>query len=335
MPKKPHRKSHPREKSKPIKASGHKLHIPQRFYPFIVAAILLLVFLIPILIGLFSFTPTYSASIPEPSATPIPSPTVKPIIKPFSSPPNLTSKSAYVLDRDSGTVIYSLNADEEVFPASTTKIMTAMVAMNTYKLDQIITIYEEDASLGQTMKLKKGELISVKNLLYGTLVTSGNDAALALALSYPDGGYTGFVKAMNQKALDLSLTHTQYKNVSGLDVVGHFTSAKDLATLANFALKNDLFRQIVATRTINVSSQDSKIKHHLTTTNQLLWKIPDLTGVKTGWTDGAGECLVATITRQGHQIITVVLGSQDRFADTQNLIDWTYNNFVWKLPKAQ
>jgi D-alanyl-D-alanine carboxypeptidase len=245
--------------------------------------------------------------------------------------PAVNSKAVAVYDPVTQTLIFGQNQDQELMMASTTKIMTALIALDTYRLDQPVTIYEEDGTIGQTMNLKKGEVISVNNLLFGTLVASGNDAALALALSYPDGGYTGFVKAMNQKAGRLGLTHTQYKNVSGLDEAGHYTSARDLATLAAYALQDPLFAKIVTTKTINVASVDGKIKHQLITTNQLLWKIPDLLGVKTGLTEGAGECLVSSINRNNHQIVTVVLGSSNRFNDTQELINWTYHDFDWKL----
>lgn len=258
-----------------------------------------------------------------PPAPPIPIDTVQ------IPPPFVSAQSVFIIDPVSNTILYQKNPHLQLLPASTTKIMTALVALDTYPLDQIITISEEENTKGHTMNLVRGEQITVQNLLYGMLVGSGNDAALALALSYPHGGYSGFVQAMNTKAKLLNLSNTSYKNVSGVESLGHFTSAQDLAILTRTALENPHFRSMVATKNIIVSSADNTIKHPLTSTNQLLGIIEGVTGVKTGWTELAGECLVSSTTRNNHHIITVVLNSQDRFADSAALINWIYHTYTW------
>lgn len=248
----------------------------------------------------------------------------------YTPPPPTSAESIVIIDADTGFSLYQQDPHTRRLPASTTKIMTALVALDTYDLDQILTVTREEDTIGQTMKLVAGEQITFQNLLQGLLISSGNDAALTLALGYPDGGYSGFVAAMNQKATNLGLRNTQYQNVSGLDGVNHYTSAADLAALTRHALSNPTFAQIVATKQATVNSVDGQISHRLTSTNQLLEEIEGVSGVKTGWTEAAGECLVTTVTRDGHQLITVVLGSQDRFADSAALIQWAFANHTYK-----
>jgi len=167
-------------------------------------------------------------------------------------------------------------------------------------------------------------------LLYGLLVQSANDAATVLAQNYP-GGEDAFIAAMNNKAVSLGLTATHFTNASGLDAYGHYTTAHDLALIAAAAMTNPVFKKIVATQGISVSDVDFTITHELTTINQLLGVVPGLAGVKTGWTEQAGECFVAYVDRGGRQFIIVVLGSDDRFGETQQLIDWVFANFQFQL----
>ena len=260
----------------------------------------------------------------------LPPPPPVPVKDPNAPIPVLSAKGAIIIDPESSSVLFEHNADQLLMPASTTKIMTALVALDTFPLDQVITIDQEEHTIGHTMNLIRGEQITVRDLLYGMLIASGNDAALALALSYPQGGYTGFVAAMNRKAADLHLNHTTYKNVSGVESPGHLTTARDLARLASYALQHDLFAQIVSTPRLVIQSSDGRLTHDLQSTNQLLGMVDGVTGVKTGWTENALECLVISATREGHSIITVVLGSLDRFGESQTLIDWTYQHYTWE-----
>ena len=242
--------------------------------------------------------------------------------------PWLSARAVVVIDAQDKTILYEKNPDLELLPASTTKIMTGLVALEAYSLDQIITI-DGVHQTGQVMKLKAGERISVANLLYGLLVQSANDAATVLAQNFP-GGEDAFIEAMNQKVKDLGLTHTRFTNASGLDAYGHYTTAHDLALIAAAAMTNETFKTIVGTLGITVSDADNTTAHDLTTINELLGEVPGLIGVKTGWTQAAGECFVAYVSRNGRDLITVVLGSSDRFGETAALINWAYLNHRWQ-----
>ena len=243
--------------------------------------------------------------------------------------PLLSARGAFVMDAESATVLYRKNPDTLLLPASTTKIMSALVALESYDLDDVVTIKEESDSIGHSMNLVKGEKISVKNLLYGILVESGNDAAFALAQNYP-GGYSAFIDRMNEKTQELQLENTHFRNVSGVEQFGHLTTVRDLAILAKAAMKHDIFARVVGTKYITVKSADNTITHNLSNINDLLGVVPGIKGVKTGWTENAGECLVTATERNNREIITVVLGSGDRFGETQELIEWAYANHQWQ-----
>lgn len=250
-----------------------------------------------------------------------------------TSAPRLSARAIVVQDVSSKTLIFSKNPDTLVLPASTTKIMTALVALDHWdNLDTVITVKNEDRAIGQTIELEKGESLTINSILNGLLIHSGNDAALALADNYP-GGYTKFVEAMNQKAKSLHLDHTAYKNPSGVEQYGHITTARDLAILASVAMKNPILSEIVRSKYKLVTDITGEIKHPLTTTNELLGVIPGIKGLKTGWTENAGECLVSAVERDGHMVITVVMGSTDRFGDTTKLIDWTFAHHNWIIPE--
>jgi len=214
--------------------------------------------------------------------------------------------------------------------------MTALVSLDYYKLSDVLTVGKLEVN-GETIKLVEGEKMTVENLLYGLLVASGNDAALVLAQNYP-GGQINFVQAMNQKAQDLNLTHTYFANPTGLDsnkegkILTDFsyTTALDLARLAAFALKNENFLRFVSTTNITISDIQGKIFHKLDNVNELLGKFSGVKGVKTGWTEEAGECLVGYTERDNHGLITVIMGSQDRFGETTKLVNWVFGNFQWQ-----
>lgn len=277
----------------------------------------------------------YQRLWPHPQALPVkrnplelPPPTQYPVFAGVEAP-YLTAQAVIVVDSDSAVVLYEKNAQVPLFPASTTKIMTALVALEAYPLDEVITVKQASESIGHEMRLVPGERISVKNLLYGALVESGNDAALALAQHYP-GGYQDFIDRMNQKAKEFNLENTQFRNVSGVEQAGHVTTVRDLAILAKEALKNETFAEIVGTEVVTLQSEDGEITHTLRNINELLGTVPGVKGVKTGWTENAGECLVTVTERDGHTIITVVLGSEDRFGESKKLIDWAFANHRWE-----
>jgi len=245
--------------------------------------------------------------------------------------PSLSARGAMVIDVESGAVLLEKNSDIQMMPASTTKIMTAMVAMEEYSLDEVVEVKNEDESIGSSSDLVKGERMSVENLLNAMLISSGNDAALTLAQHY-EGGYGGFVEAMNKKARDWHMGNTFYKNVSGVEQFGHVTSVRDMAILTKEALKKPLFVEIVGTKQKTISSVDGQIEHALNNINELLGSVEGIRGVKTGFTRNSGECLVAYVERDGREIITVVLGSSDRFGETTALIEWAYGNHEWLTP---
>lgn len=247
--------------------------------------------------------------------------------------PYVSARSVVIQDAVSKTIMYSKNPDSLLMPASITKVMTALVALDYWTdLDTIIEVKNEDRAIGQTIDLQKGERITIKNILYGLLVHSGNDAALAVADNYP-GGYSSFVQAMNDKAKSLHLDNTTFKNPSGVEQYGHLTTSRDLAILASTALANPILASIVEIQRIVVTDTTGAIIHDLLTTNELLGQVPGLKGLKTGWTSGAGECLVSYIERDGKKVIVVVLGSLDRFGDTRLLVDWAYDHHEWITPQ--
>lgn len=246
--------------------------------------------------------------------------------------PYSSANSIIIQDVESKAILYSRNPDNLILPASTTKIMTALVALDTWPdLETVITVQNEDRAIGQTISLIKGEQLTVQSLLYGLLVHSGNDAALALADNHPDG-YAGFVSAMNKKAQELHLDNTVYKNPSGVEQYGHVTTARDLAVLASVVIQNPLINDIVATRQITIYDLTQTHAHYLESTNELLGILPGLRGLKTGWTENAGECLVSYVERDGHALIFVVMGSSNRFGDTTALVNWAFSHHQWLVP---
>ncbi|MDO8503580.1 MAG: serine hydrolase [bacterium] len=253
--------------------------------------------------------------------------TVVPVLQKGAKRPELSARSIFAIDLDSGKTLFSKDPDEPLLPASTTKIATALVSLAHYNLDDVLTVPKMKVD-GQTMDLVEGEKISVRNLLYGMLVFSANDAAEVLARSYP-GGRDNFLLAMNEltKLYDLDKTH--FVNPAGFDEYLHFSTARDLAKLAFEAMRNPIFAQIVGTPKTEVASEDSQVVHKLVNINELVGKIDGVLGVKTGWTINSGGSLITMVDREGHKIILSVLGSEDRFGETEKLIDWLYANYSW------
>jgi serine-type D-Ala-D-Ala carboxypeptidase (penicillin-binding protein 5/6) len=241
---------------------------------------------------------------------------------------DVTATGIVVLDIDSDVYIYKRNADELLSPASTTKILTALVALDTYSLDDIVTVHTV-MNDGQVIGLVPGERITVENLLFGALIHSGNDAAYTLAEHYP-GGVEKFVAAMNKKAKELHLDHSNFTNPVGYDDPNHKMTPTDLARLGEVALDNKIIAKMVAIPQITISDVTHTYFHALKNVNELLGKIPGVGGIKTGWTEEAGENLMTLIDRGGHRVIIVVLKSQNRFSDTEKLINWVFSNYQWK-----
>ena len=228
---------------------------------------------------------------------------------------DLSAKSAILFDCTTGNVVYEKNADERSLIASTTKIMTAVVAAENYDINQTVQILPEWCGAeGSSMYLAAGESVTVKELLYGLMLMSGNDAAQALSCIY-SGISADFVELMNNKALELGLSDTRFSNPSGLDEDDHYSTAKDLAMLAGYALSNDTIASVCATK------QTEAAGRFMSNHNKLLFTIPGACGVKTGYTDEAGRCLVSAVERNGRMLIAVTLNAPDDWNDHEKLYD--------------
>lgn len=254
--------------------------------------------------------------------------TPAPVLAGNVSFPILSAQAALAIDLDSRITLYEKDPDKPLLPASTTKIITALVAMDYYPLDKVLRVDKVNVK-GQKMGLVEGEQITVGNLLYGLLVYSANDAAEVLAENFP-GGRDLFITAMNLKVEELGLENTHFNNPSGLDGSGHLSTARDLIQVSEVAMGDVQFRQMVGTKEKVVTSVDGKIKHRLTNINELLGKVEGILGVKTGWTESARENLVTYVERDGKRIMIVLLASQDRFGETEELIDWIFSNYSWQ-----
>lgn len=250
--------------------------------------------------------------------------------------PTLNSRRYVVFDRLSKTCIYGKNENTESAMASTTKIMTAIIVLENCKnLEDVVTIGAKAANTGGSrLGLKKDDKISVNDLLYGLLMRSGNDAAVALA-NYVSGSVESFADLMNNKATSLGLTHTHFVTPHGLDNPNHYTTPFELAYLTDYALQNSVFATIVKTRFATIKIND--VPRELKNTNELLLgNIDGVYGVKTGFTGNAGRCLVTAVKRNNMDLIIVVLGAdtrKDRAKDTLKLIDYCTSEFKVKNVK--
>ncbi len=242
-------------------------------------------------------------------------------------PAKVSAQGVVIYDIASSQVIYGKNEHLRLMPASTTKMMTALVALDEYDPEEIITVSRAAEAIGHSVDLAEGEQFTVINLITAMLINSGNDAAVSLA-DHHAGGYQTFVDLMNRKAITFGLKDTHFSNVSGVEADDHYSSASDLAIIATRVMDNPTLKKIVGTKETTVTTVNSKIIHKLKNLNQLLWDVPGVIGIKTGWTELAGDCLVTYVSRD-HDIITVVLNSRDRFADSKAIIEWTYANFTW------
>jgi D-alanyl-D-alanine carboxypeptidase (penicillin-binding protein 5/6) len=242
--------------------------------------------------------------------------------------PFISAGGIYLVDLTSHTMLWQKNADQHFYPASTTKIVSSMVALSAFGNKQVINVPYVPKE-GQVLGLQSGEQYYFEDLLYGLLVQSGNDVAEVLAYNYP-GGYDKFIAQMNQTVVNLKLKDSKFRNPSGIDQYEHFSSPHDLALISAKALDNTDFAKIVSTKSYNISDLSEKRQIQLENVNKLLGEIEGLKGVKTGWTQLAGECLVSYLEKDDRQILSVVLQSQDRFTDTKRILAWALDNFSWQ-----
>jgi len=251
-----------------------------------------------------------------------------PISKGFPTP-DTTARSVLILDLASGKSLFEKEPDQKLPIASTTKIMTALLANSYFKQNAILTVNDGASIIGSKVGFNKGESLTFRSLLYGLLLNSGNDAAYVIAENYP-GGILGFVSAMNKKVIELDLKNTHFENPAGLDSPNHFSSARDLSKITEHALQDYQLARIFATKDTEITSIDKKYTYKLHNLNKLLASVVGVLGVKTGYSENAKENLVTLVDREDHKILLVVLGSDDRFGETTGLIDWAYSNFAWQ-----
>ncbi|AEG58887.1 D-alanyl-D-alanine carboxypeptidase family protein [Desulforamulus ruminis] len=238
---------------------------------------------------------------------------------------SLSAASAVVMDADTGQVLYAKNCHQPKPIASTTKIMTALVAIECASLKSIATISPHAAGTeGSSIYLKAGEKLVLEELLFGALLHSGNDACVAIA-EHVAGREEVFVNFMNYKAYRLGAKNTHFCNTNGLPNDQHFSSAFDLALITCNALKNPVFNRMVATKTHSITGPEGK--RFLSNTNKMLWSYQGANGVKTGTTDAAGKCLVSSATRDGRRLIAVVLHSEDRWGESIRLLNYGFERF--------
>lgn len=242
--------------------------------------------------------------------------------------PEINSRAYVVIDRNSNIVLYGKNENTKRKMASTTKIMTATIIIENCNLNETIEVSKKAAGTGGSrLGLKAGDKITIRDLLYGLMLCSGNDAAVALA-EYAGENIPGFAKLMNEKANSLGLLNTHFETPHGLDTDEHYTTAYELALLSNYALKNKIFSQIVGTKNYTVTING--YPKSLSNTNELLGNFDGIYGIKTGFTNGANRCLVTACKRNNMDIICVVLGADTKNFRTQDsikLINYIFENF--------
>lgn len=246
----------------------------------------------------------------------------------LAAPENISAVSAIVIEAETGTPLWEKNADECRAMASTTKIMTALLTIEAGDLDREFTV-DPLAILveGTSMGLREGDRVSRRDLLYGILLPSGNDAANAAAVSV-SGSISAFVKLMNSRAQELGLSDTQFVTPSGLDAQGHYTTARDLARLTAFAMKNEVFREVVSCQSAKVEFGNPPEPRTLYNSNKMLKRYDGAIGVKTGFTDNARRCLVSAAQRDGVTLIAVTLNAGDDWNDHTKMLDYGFTQVM-------
>lgn len=234
-----------------------------------------------------------------------------------------SASSAILMEAESGRVLYEQNAHEPRLIASITKLMTALVALESgHDLQEVVTVPAQAVGAeGSSLYLQEGEEITLEALLYGLMLRSGNDAALAIAI-FCGGSLEDFVAAMNEKAQELGMTDSHFANPNGLNAEGHYSSAYDMALLARACLENEDLARIVSTKSITIGQRT------FTNHNKLLWMYEGCVGMKTGYTEKAGRTLVSAAERDGMTLIAVTLNDPDDWKDHTDLLDWGFANYT-------
>lgn len=246
------------------------------------------------------------------------------VIREDDALPNLTARSAVVMDAATGLVLYERDKDERRYPASTTKIMTLILALEKSSPDDMVTISSNAAGAeGSTLWLEAGQTIRMEDLLYGMMLHSGNDAAIAVA-EHIAGSVPAFARMMTEKAHEIGAIHTNFVNANGLPDDAHYTTAYDMARIAAYGYQLEDFEKIVSTKEVTFDwiADDT---HRLRNENQMLWLYRGGNGVKTGYTDAAGRCLVSAAKDNGIQLIAVVFDSVYMWNDSIKLLDYGFS----------
>ncbi|MBE6933786.1 MAG: D-alanyl-D-alanine carboxypeptidase [Ruminococcaceae bacterium] len=234
----------------------------------------------------------------------------------------ISAQKAILVDAQTGRVLYEKAADSRSLIASTTKIMTALLVCEQCNVLDRMKIPKEAVGIeGSSMYLQEGEVLSLQELLYGLMLRSGNDAAVALAI-YCGGTVEGFVAMMNDKARLLGLEGTHFQNPNGLDGPNHYSTARDLAKLTAYAMRNPIFYQTVSTKSVRVGNRT--MQNH----NKLLWRVDGADGVKTGYTKAAGRILVSSATRDGRRLICVTINDGDDWKDHSTLLEKGFSGYT-------
>ncbi len=243
-------------------------------------------------------------------------------------PPNVSAQAAAMIDVASGRILYEKNGDQKMRIASLTKTMTAIVAIESGNLKDIVTVPDFAVGAeGSSIYLKQGERLTLEDLLYGLMLRSGNDAALAIA-NHVGGSVEGFVYMMNEKAAMIGMTHTHFTNPHGLDDSDmHYSTANDMVKLSAYALKNPVFRRIVSTKVKNIPWEGENWDRRLQNKNKMLFLYKGADGVKTGYTKLAKRCLASSATRDGRQLAVITLDAPDDWNDSAKLLDWGFSQF--------
>ncbi|MBQ9941699.1 MAG: D-alanyl-D-alanine carboxypeptidase [Christensenellaceae bacterium] len=242
--------------------------------------------------------------------------------------PETAAKAYALLEASTGRLLACKNADEQLPMASTTKIMTCLLAVEQGNMDQLITVDKQAVGLeGTSIYLKEGETLPFSHLVYGLMLASGNDAAAQIAITL-GGSPENFAAMMNERAKELGAENTNFVTPNGLPHEDHYTTAADLARIAGGAMQNEAFRKIVATTSMDLPADEDSPARYLRSKNKILYEYEGGNGVKTGYTKAAGKCLVAGAKRGGMQLIAVVLNDYAMFDDCKALLDYGFANYA-------
>lgn len=252
-----------------------------------------------------------------------------------SGAPQVNARAAVLMEAKTGQVLWAKDQNRRLAPASTTKIMTALLALEKVPISKVVTVSENASKAdGSSLWLEPGEKLTVEELLYGAMLNSGNDACVALAETV-SGSEADFAKLMTARARKLGATATTFMNANGLPAAGHLTTAYDMALITRAALANPVFAAIAETKVKNIPWPGKDWDRRLINHNKLLWRYEGADGVKTGYTRESGHCLVASATRDGRQLIAVVLRSRDTYGETSTLLDYGFKQYKLVAPRKK